>query len=77
MQVITTHELTGGIIEVKDFYKEGGFPTPESFKEECMGIYMDMATEEKITIVLDYMDDPEIIESGDVSIGYDPKVIWN
>jgi hypothetical protein len=77
MQVITTHELSAQVIEVKDYYQEGGFETPEDFKNACMEIYDQMVCEDGITITLDYMDDPEIIESGEVTIGYDPKVIWN
>jgi len=76
MQVITTHELTGQIIETKDFYQEGGFDSPAEFKETCTVLYKEMQ-QDGFTTILDYMDDPEIIINGEVAIGYDPKVIWN
>lgn len=75
-QVITTHELSAQIIEVKDYYQEGGFKTPEEFKNACEEIYSQMI-ENGVTIILDYMDDPEIIQSGDIFIAYDPKLICN
>ena len=81
-QVITTCEFTGKMIEVKDFYQEGGFNMKAEFKNACMEIYDNMICNMGITIGLDYMDNPEIIELeteelGEFSIGYDPKVIWN
>jgi len=76
MQVITTHELSAQVIEVKDYYQEGGFDAPEEFKEACMILYKKMQAD-GFTTILDYMDDPEIIECGEVAIGYDPKVILN
>jgi 3-dehydroquinate synthetase len=80
-QVMTTCEFTAQLIEVKDYYKEGGFPTQESFKSACEELYKIMV-EDKVCQAIDYMDDPEIIELeteelGEFAIGYDPKVIWN
>jgi hypothetical protein len=75
-QVITTCEFSAQVIEVKDYYQEGGFNSPEEFKENCEIIYKEMLND-GLTITLDYMDDPEIIDSGEIAIGYDPKVIWN
>ena len=40
-QVITTSEFTGKIIEVKDYYQEGGL-TKKEFKESCTIIYKEM-----------------------------------
>ena len=76
-QVITTCELSGQIIETKDFYQEGGFNSPDEFRDSCRIIYSEMASVDGMTIILDYLDDPEIIESGEIFIGYDPKVILN
>lgn len=75
-QVITTCELSGQVVEVKDFYEEGGFDSPEEFRDNCITIYNEMI-QDGTTIVLDYMDNPDIFMCGDVAIAYDPKVICN
>ena len=76
MQVMTTCEFTGQLISVRDFYEEGGFDSQEDFEHTCQELYKEMI-EDRASFALDFMDDPEIIESGDVFIAYDPKVIWN
>ena len=75
-QVITTCELSAQVIEVKDYYQEGGFDSPEEFRQNCITIYQEMI-QDGVTIVLDYIDNPDIFMSGDVAIEYDPKVICN
>jgi hypothetical protein len=59
-QVLVTCEFSGQLIEVKDFYQDGGFIIPQDFKSASMEIYQEMV-EDGVTIVLDYLDDPEIV----------------
>ena len=68
MQVSITCEFSGQLIETKDFYKYGGFKTPEEFKSSAMDIYEDMI-QDGVTIVLDYLDDPTIV--GCIGVDFD------
>ena len=76
MQVLTTCAHTGQMINVVDFYEEGGYSTPEEFKADCDNIYLTMI-DEGITIDFDYMDNPDIIESGSVCLGFDLELLKN
>lgn len=75
-QVISTCAHTGQLIEVKDLYEEGGFDSVSEFQEAVEAIYLCMA-EEGVTIDYDYLDDPDIIESGEVALGLDLKLLLN
>jgi len=71
MQVMTTCEYTGQLIETKDFYAEGGL-SKEEFKKSTKEIYKEML-EDGFTINLDYLDDPEIVGV----IGVDFELLLN
>ena len=71
MQIMTTCEFSGQLIETKDFYNEGGFSKQE-FKESCEILYKEMM-QDGFTINLDYLDDPEIVGI----IGVDFQLLMN
>ena len=71
MQIMTTCEYTGQLIETKDFYADGGF-TQEEFKTAAEGLYEEMI-QDGFTINLDYLDDPEIVGI----IGVDFQLLMN
>jgi len=67
MQVLTTCELSGQLINSVDYYNEGGL-TKEQFKSLAADSYKKLI-EEGVTITLDYMDDPTIV--GCVGVDFD------
>jgi len=67
MQLITTCEHTGQIIQNADFYEDGGLPK-EDFLRLCESCYSD-AINSGMTNVLDYLDDPTIV--GCIGVDFD------
>ena len=75
-QVCSTCAHTGQLIDVKDLYDVGGFDSVSEFQEAIESIYLSMI-DGGFTIDNDYMDDPDIIESGDIFLAVDFKLLQN
>jgi len=67
MQILTTCEHTGALIETEDYYEYGGL-TKEQFKQIAMNVYKKFV-EDGVTISLDYMDEPDIV--GEVGFNFE------
>lgn len=74
-QVIICNSATGSMIDVHDMYNSGGFDDKEEFREFCLFIFDGMVAEQGISFEEKYFD--QKIQSGEVSIGVDLKLLSN
>lgn len=70
-QVIVTCAATGAIIRVVDKYQEGGYKTPQEFKEEAVDVYLGMISDENTSLDLSYYENPKYIGNSMVEVDFE------
>jgi len=70
-QILITCSATGELINVVDLYNEGGFKTPEDFKKEASRVYLEMISEDNVSMDLSYYPNPTYIGNSMVEVDFD------
>ena len=74
-QVLITCSATGQLINTIDFYRTGGFNTAEDFKKEASRIYLEMISDDNVSMDLSYYPNPTFV--GDSMVEVDFNILKN
>lgn len=70
-QIIITCVATGTIINVVDKYKQGGYKTPEEFKEDATDVYLGLVEEAEVSMDLSFYKNPTCIGDSMIEVDFD------
>ena len=71
MQVIITCAATGTIINVVDKYEQGGYKTPEEFKEDAIDVYLGLVEDADVSMDLSFYENPTYIGECMIEVDFD------
>ena len=69
-QVIITCAATGRIINVVDKYEQGGYKTPEEFKEDAKDVYLGLVEDAEISMDLSFYENPTCVGESMVEVDF-------
>ena len=69
-QVIITCAATGRIINVVDKYEQGGYKTPEEFKEDATDVYLGLVEDAEISMDLSFYENPTCVGESMVEVDF-------
>jgi hypothetical protein len=70
-QIIITCVATGTIINVVDKYSEGGYRTPQEFRNNATDVYLEMIEYADISMDLNFYENPTYVGDSMVEVDFD------
>ena len=69
-QVLITCSATGQLLNTVDLYRTGGFNTPEEFKAEAGKIYIEMISDDNVSLDLSFYPEPTHIGNSMIEVDF-------
>jgi hypothetical protein len=70
-QIIITCVATGTIINTVDKYEQGGYKTPQEFREDAIDVYLGLVEDADVSMDLSFYDNPTYIGECMVEVDFD------